>query len=136
MSIMTNNDHDVLPTTNAEQDIDILNDTIYFSVDEHKYGDYDTDTVAQDMTYDQYYTPSQYASATDNGLNSSDYVNLQSTSGEARQEFESHASNLELLGHRGIGGQESQEAIEIYPDTGYETEVGIPVDHSKFNITY
>ena len=44
--------------------------------------------------------------------------------------FESHASNSESFSQRGIVGQVSHEATETYPDMGYETEIGIPLDHS------
>ena len=69
-----NSDQDVLPTTDAEQDIERLNETMYFSVDEQEYDDYDTDRVAQNMTYKHYYRPNQYAPMTDNGLYSSGSV--------------------------------------------------------------
>ena len=106
----------------VDNDNNRLNESLYLSAEEGGYDEYEEYDSFQEGTQEQFYTPYQYPPITDGSL---DYT-VQTYSNLARpnQVVGSHAIEVQS-----VQGSQNTDNIRkaseaIYPDTGYETEIG------------
>ena len=99
-----------------------LNESLYLSAEEGDYDEYDEYDSFQEGTQEQFYTPYQYPPITDGRL---DYT-AQTHSNLVRpnQVVGLHALKVQLVQGSQNRDNKHEASEAIYPDTGYETEIG------------
>ena len=99
-----------------------LNESLYLSAEEGNYDEYDEYDSFQEGTQEQFYTPYQYPPITDGSL---DYT-AQTHSNLVRQNQVVGSHALEVQSVQGSQNMDSKHKASeaIYPDAGYETEIG------------